>query len=174
MIKEGFSLFFRGGLLTNQREEEYDRALNDLQAPLRGSAGQSSGTYVLVPAAGVPERVLSGPPDASYEEEAPGERMALEAPHGSQHLNRGRTQIYQNVVMDNLLVRYTKMEIDFYPGQSQGLFPILPLYNMSKIKVFQNKQDRLNPMYSTVGHISYTSVLPSARGVLVWLTQVRE
>ncbi len=81
--------FVRENLHTNKGEEEYDRAFDDLQAALWGSAGQPSGAYVLVPAGGVPERVLSGPPDPSDQKEAPRERMALEASHDSRHLNRG-------------------------------------------------------------------------------------
>lgn len=81
-------------LLTNKREKEQDRVLNDLQAALWGSAGQASGAYVLVPAGGVPERVLSCPPDASYEEEGPREGVTFEAAHdSSQHLSHGKKQM---------------------------------------------------------------------------------
>lgn len=68
-------------LPTNKREKEDDRAFDDLQAALRGSTGQSTGADMLVPAGGVPQRVLSCPPDPSYQEEASGERVALEASH---------------------------------------------------------------------------------------------
>lgn len=78
-------------LLTNKREKKYDSVFNDLQAALWGSAGQTGGTYVLIPAGGVPERVLSRPPDPNYEEEAPREGMTLEAAHDSQqHLNQAK------------------------------------------------------------------------------------
>lgn len=80
-------------MLTNKREEEYDGAFDDLQAALRGSAGQPSGADVLVPAGGVPERVLSSPPESRHQEEASRQRVALKAPHHSQRLNRGRKQI---------------------------------------------------------------------------------
>lgn len=68
-------------LQTNNREEEHNRAFNDLQAALWSFTGQSTGADVLVPAGGVPERVLSCPPDSSYQEEASWECMALEASH---------------------------------------------------------------------------------------------
>lgn len=66
---------------TNKREKEYDRAFGDLQAALRRSAGQPAGADILVPAGGVPERVLSRPPDPGYQEEASRECMAFEASH---------------------------------------------------------------------------------------------
>lgn len=68
-------------MLTNKGEKEYDRALRDLQAPLRGSAGQPSGTDALVPAGGVPQRVLHRPPNPGNEEKGPGESVAPEATH---------------------------------------------------------------------------------------------
>lgn len=79
---------------THEREEDDDGVLDDLQAALRGSAGQPGGTYILVPAGGVPEGVLCRPPDPSDQEEASGERVALEASHDSRHLNRRRKQIH--------------------------------------------------------------------------------
>lgn len=48
---------------------------------LRGSTGQPAGADILVPAGGVPKRVLYRPPDPGYQEEAARERMALEASH---------------------------------------------------------------------------------------------
>lgn len=69
--------------LTNDGEKEHYGAFDDLQAALQSPAGQPAGAYVLVPAGGVPERVLPRPPDPRHEEEASGERMALEASHDS-------------------------------------------------------------------------------------------
>lgn len=66
---------------TNKGEEDYNRALDHLQPVLQASAGQSTGADVLVPAGNMPERMLPCPPESSYQEEASGERMTLEAPH---------------------------------------------------------------------------------------------
>lgn len=69
--------------LTNDGEKEHYGAFDDLQAALQSPAGQPAGADVLVPAGGVPERVLARPPDPRHKEEASGERMALEASHDS-------------------------------------------------------------------------------------------
>lgn len=67
---------------THDREEEYDGTLDDLQPALQSPAGQAAGADVLVPAGGVPERVLASPPDPKEQEKASRQRVALEASHG--------------------------------------------------------------------------------------------
>lgn len=75
--------------LTNKGEKEYDWALNDLQPSLWGSASQTSRTNTLVPARGMPNRVLYRPPNPGNKEEGPRESVASEAAHDtSQHLEK--------------------------------------------------------------------------------------
>lgn len=66
---------------TDNREEEYDGTFDDFQAALQRPAGQAAGADVLVPAGGVPERVLASPPDPKDQEKASRQCMALEASH---------------------------------------------------------------------------------------------
>lgn len=77
---------------TDDREEEYDSTFDDFQPALQSSAGQTAGADVLVPAGGVPERVLASPPDPKEQEKASRQRVALEASHGLglQPLGRNR------------------------------------------------------------------------------------
>lgn len=67
---------------TDNREEEYDGTFDDFQAALQSPAGQAAGANVLVPARGVPERVLASPPDPKEQEKASRQSMALKASHG--------------------------------------------------------------------------------------------
>lgn len=67
---------------TDDREKQYDDTFHDFQPALQSPAGQAAGADVLVPAGGVPERVLASPPDPKDQEKASRQCMALEASHG--------------------------------------------------------------------------------------------
>lgn len=76
---------------TNKGEKDYNRALDHLQPALQDSTGQSTGAHVLVPAGNMPERMLSCPPETSYQEEASRECMTLEASHDSHCKKKKKT-----------------------------------------------------------------------------------
>lgn len=78
---------------TDDREEEYNGTFDDFQTPLQSPAGQATGADILVPAGGVPERVLPSPPDPKDQEKASGQRMALEASHDSACSPEGKTEL---------------------------------------------------------------------------------